>query len=857
MSSVVRKSSRSRPAAPLTQQLSPGGAESLVGKLASEMARRWEAGERPGVEEFLSRHPELGCQPEAIIRLIYEEICLRQESGQETASMEVVQRFPQWREQLEDILCRPIPRAWATPRFPDLGETLGGFRLVAELGRGLRGRVFLASQAALADRPVVLKMTTCDGGEHLSLARLQHTHIVPLYSVQDFVESNLRILCMPYFGGATLAQIQEGLQGRALSGLTGQDLLNSLDQLQPPSSTPIAARSPVRQILGQLSYTRSICWIGICLAEALEYAHERGLVHLDLKPSNVLLAADGQPMLLDFHLAQQPLRPESEPPTWLGGTPAYMSPEQRAAITAMRDRRPVPTPVDGRSDIYSLGVLLYEALGGSLPKPGSEVSAGLRLLQPRNSQMTPGLADLIGKCLQPNPENRYRRAAALALDLRRYLSDLPLVGAGNRSWTERWQKWRRRQPAALALYGLSLAVLIAAIGGGLQLQHRYGDAQQALEAGRKQIAQGDFESASRTLALGTHLLEMIPFSHQLQEDLAADLRVSREKQLVRDFRRVADQVRIRSMADSLNRRELSDLEASCREAWNSLHLISARLSNLEPEEQQRVQNDFLDLAILGASLRVQLAVTSEKSQAHEAALRLLEDAEAVFGPSSILCFEQKVHAEALGWADAAQRATTQCAALPPKTSWEHCLRGRSLLDSGKAEEAMNEFKQAVRLDTGGLWPNYYLGVCAHRLGRSKDALTAFSVCVGATGQAATHETQAHILFNRGLAYAATGAPSEAMEDYTRALELLPTLGQAALNRGLLHFQARHYGEALDDLDRALENGAAPVLVHYNRALIYNAQNHRRDALASAQQALQYDPSHKEAQALLKQLSRQP
>src|SRR5439155_1223349 len=164
---------------------------------------------------------------------------------------------------------------------------------------------------------------------------------------------------------------------------------------------------------------------------------QRGLVHLDLKPSNVLLAADGQPMLLDFHLAQQPLLPDGPSPTWLGGTPAYMSPEQIAAVAAMRDRRSVATPVDGRSDIYSLGVLLNEALGGRNPDSSSSPRQAEKPISPitGNSQITPSLADLIGKCLQPRPQDRYPRAAALGADLRRYLGDLPLVGVRNRSWT--------------------------------------------------------------------------------------------------------------------------------------------------------------------------------------------------------------------------------------------------------------------------------------------------------------------------------------------------------------------------------------------------------------------------------------
>src|SRR5438445_7948207 len=148
MSGSTLKPSGASRAMPLTQQLSPGGAsaggtDSLISKLAGEMAERWHAGERPQAEEFLSRHPELCGQSDIIVRLIYEEICLRQEIGQESASIEVVQRFPQWRQQLEDILCHPSPRGPSLPHFPAVGETLGGFRMLAELGHGIRGRVYL------------------------------------------------------------------------------------------------------------------------------------------------------------------------------------------------------------------------------------------------------------------------------------------------------------------------------------------------------------------------------------------------------------------------------------------------------------------------------------------------------------------------------------------------------------------------------------------------------------------------------------------------------------------------------------------------------------------------------------------
>ena len=91
--------------------------------------------------------------------------------------------------------------------FPRCGSGIGGFRLVSELGRGAFGRVYMAEEAGLGNRPVALKITLAEGDEPRILARLQHTHIVPIYSVRDDPETGLRLLCMPFFGGANLAQV--------------------------------------------------------------------------------------------------------------------------------------------------------------------------------------------------------------------------------------------------------------------------------------------------------------------------------------------------------------------------------------------------------------------------------------------------------------------------------------------------------------------------------------------------------------------------------------------------------------------------------------------------------------------------
>src|SRR5262249_53560531 len=155
------------------------GTVSPASLLVEAFVAAWRKGERPAAEEFLDRHGDLGT--EAALRLIYEEVCLRQEAGMAVDAAEVVSRFPQWRAELEILLdCqRLIQPQRPTATFPEVGEVLGGFRLLAELGRGASGRIFLASQPSLADRPVVLKVTASGQEEHLSLARLQHMNIVP------------------------------------------------------------------------------------------------------------------------------------------------------------------------------------------------------------------------------------------------------------------------------------------------------------------------------------------------------------------------------------------------------------------------------------------------------------------------------------------------------------------------------------------------------------------------------------------------------------------------------------------------------------------------------------------------------
>jgi tetratricopeptide (TPR) repeat protein len=830
-----------------------GEAEALAARLAEEMKAAWRRGERLVAEDFLKRHPELHADPHAAVRLIYEEVCLRHEAGEQVASVEVLKRFPQWQAELRFLLdCHGVLRSsQKTPIFPSIGDTWTEFYLIAELGRGTFGRVFLATQPSLADRPVVLKITAGDVQEHLSLARLQHTHIVPLYAVQDDHEQHLRALCMPYFGGTSFDRILEALKDKSAVQRTGKDLLDVMDKVQANSPVAVPLQGPARLYLARSTYVQALCWIGACLAEALHYAHERGLAHYDIKPGNVLLAADGQPMLLDFNLARGPLRAGDPTPDWFGGTPEYMSPEQRRVLAEMQTRPQVLTPVDGQSDIYSLGLVLYEALGGPHPLPAEKPQ---RELYRCNPQVSVGLSDVIHKCLALEPSSRYTDAALLAGDLRRHLFHLRLRGVRNRSLRERWRKWRRRQPHALALTGMALALLTAALAAAVYGQgyigRRLHEAETALAEGREQFNDHAYPAAVRTLARGLALAENVPGGQELGQRLASQLRLAQRAHAARQLHVLADRIRFHLGANALSSKRQQELDAHCRTVWETRGLLTGRTeTELGAMIEQQIRTDFLDLAILWAELQVSQATgTSRVNQARQEALRLLDEAEAQLGPSILLAREQQAYAEALGQTERAESAARRAADLKAKSAWEHCALGRSLLRPEVLPQAMLEFEQALDLEPQAFWPNFYSGLCAYRLRRYEDAVGSFRVCLALSPDCA------ECFYNRALAETALGRRARALHDYDRALQLDPGMAAAALNRGILYYQAKRFREALADFQRALDNGAETPVVYYNSALAHLGNGDRQAALASLGRVLELDRRHKEAQQLYQQLS---
>ncbi|MBY0459365.1 MAG: serine/threonine protein kinase, partial [Gemmataceae bacterium] len=345
------------------------------------------------------------------------------------------------------------------------GDRVLGFTLVEQLGEGAFATVFLAEQEALAGRRVVLKVTAERTVEPERLGRLQHPNVVPIHSVHELAGREL--ICMPFLGRHTLAGVIAADRSRR-SGSPSTQPARGSTRRQPVSKSPghgsrgqadgpntpapadPAQPPPADELPSPTTDVRWVLDLLGGLAAGLEHAHARGILHLDIKPANVLLADSGEPMLLDFNLSHDTAGP---PEGATGGTVPYMAPEQLDGLL-----HPGAGRVDARTDLYALGVLAYELLTGEKPYPAGWMSRAelgryvdLRrtpapAVRAKNPAVPRAVAAVVAKLLAPAPGDRYRSAAELRTDLDRQRADRPLLHAPDRHPAERLAKWRRRNP---------------------------------------------------------------------------------------------------------------------------------------------------------------------------------------------------------------------------------------------------------------------------------------------------------------------------------------------------------------------------------------------------------------------------
>jgi serine/threonine protein kinase len=329
----------------------------------------------------------------------------------------------------------PIPPAAEThpakfdtspsPPRPQPGEVIGDFQILRTLGAGGFATVYLARQMSLG-RQVALKVSANRGVEAQTLARLEHDHIVHVFSEFVDPQRNLRVLAMQYVAGTTLERILRVLARCRPATWSGQAVLEAIDTLCPETGPLDSAALREREALAGRDYVEAVCWIGARMAEALAHAHAQGVLHRDVKPANILFNRQGRPMLADFNVATNPSLEAGSAET-LGGTLSYMPPEHLDALNPATAT--AASAVDQRSDLYSLGVVLYQLLAGRLPFDPAPDSGPiwqilLDLAQQRREHPAsapddavacpPVLKRVLRKCLDPDREQRFQTATELA-----------------------------------------------------------------------------------------------------------------------------------------------------------------------------------------------------------------------------------------------------------------------------------------------------------------------------------------------------------------------------------------------------------------------------------------------------------
>ncbi|MBI3843348.1 MAG: SUMF1/EgtB/PvdO family nonheme iron enzyme [Planctomycetes bacterium] len=395
-------------------------------------------------------------------------------------------------------------------------ERLGDFKIIREVGRGGMGIVFEAEQISLGrrvavkvlppsftqDKQAVERFVT----EARAAARLQHRNIVPVYAVGE--EAGFHYYAMEFVKGQSLSQLLDEARKEPDSATFYRSTATMIRK-SASAATASATTAPVAVPTTSLARDREnylswVCRIIAEVADALDFAHKNDVLHRDVKPNNIVVDERGVPMLLDFGLARIE---RSEKLTTTGeflGTPAYMSREQILGKTQL---------IGPKSEVYSLGVTLYELVTLKLPYAGASPIEVIRNalakepIPPRqaNPRLPEDLETIILTSIEHDLARRYATAADFAADLRRFMSFQPIQAKPATTWV-RFRKFTRRNRAATIGAGVSgaavLALLAFWIGGVISKHARI---RGEFETARVSAASFDFDVAeaamNRVLAL--------------------------------------------------------------------------------------------------------------------------------------------------------------------------------------------------------------------------------------------------------------------------------------------------------------------------------------------------------------------
>lgn len=417
---------------------------------------------------------------------------------------------PTWFED-DELFVRELrrgQRSYDAPRIP-------GYEDLKELRRGGQGVVFLGKQVSTR-RPVAIKLilegTLASRESRQRFEReielvvtLRHPNIVRVYDSGETQDGRLYYI-MEYIEGAGLDELIGGISSEPHKGNGSSAAVGFPDQSHKQGARGTTSRTSLKELQSLLSSPRDILELFAKICDGVQHAHQQGVIHRDLKPSNIRIDFESEPHVLDFGLAKlAESMPDATQVSRAGGfmgSLAWASPEQAAGTNRQ---------IDIRSDVYSLGVILFQLLTGEFPyRVDGALPDALRAIQnsppksPREIRrdISDEVSTIVLKCLSKEPERRYQSAGELARDIRRYLAGEPIEAKRDSAWYAVRKTLDRYKTAARAVSILLIASLIFSAAMFL-LRERAIRAEQ-LAAHRL----GELENAHRIEIEGRKALEV-------------------------------------------------------------------------------------------------------------------------------------------------------------------------------------------------------------------------------------------------------------------------------------------------------------------------------------------------------------
>lgn len=456
--------------------------------LAERIKAQWRAGGTPDAAAAVDAHPELASNRSVVIDLAYEEYLLRECAGAPPDPARFAQAFPDFQASVQDLLeahcllmAQPELLEAPAAEWPAVGSIFEGLELRAELGRGAFGRAYLGYDPEIG-RLRAIKLAPGGAAEAKLIGRLAHPNVIDVFWMRRV--GRRTAVCMPFVGSATLADaIAANPDGRAATAAT----LLRATQVRVAEMQPDAPSQPI--VFERDSFLVGACAIGARIADAVDYLHRNGVVHGDIKPTNVVLEPGGSPRVIDFNLAAG-----EEPIAAIRGTPAYMAPELLDATLSGRSAAAANGP---KADLFALGVTIVEFLTGRHPFRAASnstlasLAAAIHKGPPQLPRAIPApIARVLRSCLAVRPEDRPGSASELTAALERFVGGERTRGA-------------RRKRQLLLLAALALVAVLASFAMAPVRVEATPDSAEAfqqrgirlLHEGKPAAARADFLSA--------------------------------------------------------------------------------------------------------------------------------------------------------------------------------------------------------------------------------------------------------------------------------------------------------------------------------------------------------------------------